>query len=830
MLKKTGNDMNLKTLLLIFLFFLSLLPGKGFCFDVTAHVDKLKISIEDSIYLKVVVNGGKADLDLSTIRDFKVISRGSSSSYNYINSQSQRKAIYQYVLIPLKKGTLKIPSIKVVLDGETAFTKQIDIQVSDQVLSPNGAKSLFAIAEVVKPRLFTGEQTVFSFKFFTSKRLSGLGFEKPPGFSGFSSKPFAKEKNYSQNINGVLYHVTQVDYLIIPEKPGVFHIDPIVLIARVVVESKQNSPFDSFFNDSFFSTNSTKPVRVTSNPVKITVDNIPPYQGDVMFSGLVGRFNIESELEPASLKVGESSTLSVKISGVGNIMDASLPQMDLDQGSFKVYDDNPIESISLTQNGYDGSKIFKKAIVPVKPGKFLINPVSLVYFDVDKKEYKQISTPKFSINVSASQEMNLPVIAREGQNGNAAVKQEVLLVNKDILEIKEGIEVLESWQEIHPFLFILLLSIPAILFSGVKLFVMAVKKDLSVEKRMQGKARRHLRTALNMDKDNKDFLGHLYSGLVALIFAKGGKSGENVTIKEARTILTHANMDEIKIDQVTRLLETIESVRFGGGKIDAAQSRKLLKKTKQVMRFISVILICLTFFSVVPQQSMANNSTTFLDAIKHYRQSDFKQAAEGFESIAQNNIKNPYLFYNIANAYLKANDIGHAILWYERAKTLVPNDPDLKFNLDYANTLTKDKKENVTNIMDVLFFWDTMISLKTIQVIAIFLSFCFFTWAIIRLVKKQKILSGPGLVLCTLFILVTAIAWVNYYKKITFQHAVIVKEEVAVRSGVTDTSTKLFSLHAGTKVRVKKIKNKHLKIIFSKGKIGWIKLGEALII
>ncbi len=82
-MKKTGNDMSLKTFFFIMVVLALAFPVKGFCLDATAQVDKTTISREDSLFLKVVVNGGKADLDLSGIRHFKVISRGSSSSYNY---------------------------------------------------------------------------------------------------------------------------------------------------------------------------------------------------------------------------------------------------------------------------------------------------------------------------------------------------------------------------------------------------------------------------------------------------------------------------------------------------------------------------------------------------------------------------------------------------------------------------------------------------------------------------------------------------------------------------------------------------------------------------
>jgi len=176
--------MKLKKVFLVILLFLIAMPGLCSGFTVTAHVDKYKISLEDSIFLKIEVDGGKADIDLSMIKDFKVISRGTSSSFNYINGKSQRTASYQYVLLPLSKGILKIPAIKATRKAQTAFTKEITIHVADQVVSSDKVKALFSKAFVAKSQVFTGEQTIFTLQFFTSRRLSGLGFEKPPGFNG----------------------------------------------------------------------------------------------------------------------------------------------------------------------------------------------------------------------------------------------------------------------------------------------------------------------------------------------------------------------------------------------------------------------------------------------------------------------------------------------------------------------------------------------------------------------------------------------------------------------------------------------------------------------
>ncbi|MEN8211983.1 MAG: BatD family protein, partial [Thermodesulfobacteriota bacterium] len=676
--------MNLKKVSFVIIVFLIVIPGICSGFDVTAHVDKSRISQEDSIYLKVEVNGGKADLDLSIIKDFKVISRGTSSTLNYINGKSERKASYQYVLLPLSKGRLKIPAIRATRGGQTAFTKPITIHVADQVVEPDKVKPLFARAFVAKDQFFTGEQIVFTLQFFTSKRLSGVGFEKTPEFKNFSSKPFEKEKTYTQNINGVLFNVTQVNYLLTPSSPGTFTINPAVLIARVVVKSN--------FNDSFFFSDRSKPVRVVSNPVEIEVVPLPQYRGEGKFSGLVGNFDIISNIDQTNLKAGESATLTIKISGTGNIMDASLPGINFDdlyKDAFKVYDDNPVETIELTQNGYSGFKIFKKAIVPVNPGKYTIKPITLIYFDVDKKGFQSVSTEPISLDVTPSEKTDLAVKPLNSQKEKLTVKKEVSLVNRDILEIKEGLKVLEDYNEINPMLFVILLSIPAIAFFGIKIFTVVRKKELSVEKQMEEKATFHLKQAGKLNSQGKDFSSHLYSSLVSSILAKGEKRGETVTLREAQVILEDAGVNDKTAEEITTLLGNIESVRFGGKILDENMAKNLLSKTKQIIKMICIALVCLGVSAFVPQKAVADSTAMFVDALKDYKAGNFKQSATKFEAIAQKSIKNPYLYYNIGNAYLKAKDTGHAILWYERAKILAPGDPDLNYNLEYANSLVK---------------------------------------------------------------------------------------------------------------------------------------------
>nr|NJM01083.1 tetratricopeptide repeat protein [Desulfobacula sp.] len=826
-MKKTGRHMKLNSVIFAALVLLLAIPAPGLGFEVTARVDKNMITPEDSVLLRIEISGGKADPDLSGITDFKVTPRGTSSSYQFINGKSQSTFSYQFILIPLKQGTLRIPAIKAEREGETVFTEEILITVSTEKPAQGEVKSLFARAEVSDEKPFMGQPVIYSLKIFTSKRLSGLGFENPLEFRGFSAKPVERDHTYTQTLSGVPFQVTQADYVLFPSGPGVFTLDPAVLTAQVMVQSNRNPGRPSIFNDPFFSSDAFKPVRVVSNPVNIEVLPLPAYSGPAPFSGLVGRFDIRADLDKTSLQAGESATLTLTISGSGNIMDAGLPSMDLGR-NFKTYDDTPTETLTLTEKGYEGERVFKKALVPVHPGNYRIPPLVLVYFDTEKKAYEEVSTREIALAVTPSGELHR---AETHSPGNApVVKEEVGLINRDILEIKEGPEVLNPYRDIGPLAFAVLILAPALLFSGVRVLISVRKKEEPVEKTMLEKARRDLKEAGKMKVSDREFLSRLYSSLVAGVLSRGRRKGETLTLGEARAILTRTGADKDLVDSVARLLENIESARFGGRAIDETEGKSLLFEAGRVIRMLCLALLCFGLLSFPGQRALADPAADFADAVRQYQAGRFSEAAKSFETLAGESVKNPHLYYNTGNAYLKAGDLGRAVLWYERAKRILPNDPDLTYNLEYARSLVKDKTEASPDISEVLFFWSRLFPARHLQIAAILFSFVFFTWASVRVVQNRKVFSGTGMALCAVFAVAAAMAVIQYSQHTVRVHAVLVREEVAVRSGMADTATELFSLHAGTRVRVEDQREGYLKVRFSKDRVGWVKKSDALVI
>ena len=84
-----------------------------------------------------------------------------------------------------------------------------------------------------------------------------------------------------------------------------------------MLEQRRQSPRsffdDSFFNDPFFS--SGRPRAVTSEALELKVLPLPQQGRPADFSGLVGRYQLESNLEPKQVKAGESATFTVELKG-----------------------------------------------------------------------------------------------------------------------------------------------------------------------------------------------------------------------------------------------------------------------------------------------------------------------------------------------------------------------------------------------------------------------------------------------------------------------------------------------------------------------------------
>src|SRR5438874_2883516 len=96
---------------------------------------------------------------------------------------------------------------------------------------------------------------------------------------------------------------------------------------------------------------------------------------------------------------------------------------------------------------------------------------------------------------------------------------------------------------------------------------------------------------------------------------------------------------------------------------------------------ISILLAATVLCLALAPAARAETDAVFAKANADFAAGNFPAAISGYESLVKDHQWNASLFYDLGNAYFRIGDPGHAILNYERALTLDPNQPETRANL-----------------------------------------------------------------------------------------------------------------------------------------------------
>src|SRR5699024_8110050 len=97
----------------------------------------------------------------------------------------------------------------------------------------------------------------------------------------------------------------------------------------------------------------------------------------------------------------ESFNTTLNINSSGNLRLIKLPELEL-SNSMEVYDPERKENIQTTASGMRGSVEQTYTIIPQKPGKYPIGPVTFSYFDPNSETYKTLRSEEFQLKVEPS--------------------------------------------------------------------------------------------------------------------------------------------------------------------------------------------------------------------------------------------------------------------------------------------------------------------------------------------------------------------------------------------------------------------------------------------
>ena len=186
------------------------------------------------------------------------------------------------------------------------------------------------------------------------------------------------------------------------------------------------------------------------------------------------------------------------------------------------------------------------------------------------------------------------------------------------------------------------------------------------------------------------------------------------------------------------------------------------------------------------------------------------------------------LFYNMGNAYYKNNDLPSAILYYEKAAKLLPNETDIKYNLSIANSMIVDKIEKVPELFYERwwrFFYNAMDANSWAVVSIIFISMLIIIigmFIISKTRRSRKLTFFFGIVILIFTVASVAMASDKYHDSVVQKEAIVFTPSITVKSSPTINAVDLFVIHDGTKVEIIDRIDDWVEIKIQNGSIGWL--------
>ena len=241
-------------------------------------------------------------------------------------------------------------------------------------------------------------------------------------------------------------------------------------------------------------------------------------------------------------------------------------------------------------------------------------------------------------------------------------------------------------------------------------------------------------------------------------------------------------------------------------------------------------LYILLFFSIISNAQAVDS--LFVEANTLYKNDQYTQALQLYKDVENKKVISSALYFNMANAYFKTNQVAPSIYYYEKALQLNPNDEDILFNLDYANRMIIDNIEPLPKSLGQKFRENIVLKLNyntwaTLAVIfALLFAILFLLYHFSNSTSTKRIYFITSIV--TAIIVLVNVTLAHQNKKIvqSTKYAIVFAAQTDVRSAPTQTGEINFELHEGTKVKVLETIDNWKKIKLADGNTGWINVED----
>jgi len=225
--------------------------------------------------------------------------------------------------------------------------------------------------------------------------------------------------------------------------------------------------------------------------------------------------------------------------------------------------------------------------------------------------------------------------------------------------------------------------------------------------------------------------------------------------------------------------------------------------------------------------SIQADNSLFDSGNKFYQEKEYSKAIDSYTQLIDDDIESAPLYFNLGNAYFKNGDLGHAVLFYMKAKRLAPTDEDIIHNLEFAQRFSSIQMEGV-ELNPIRSFMASIVDSYTLNFLSWTASLMFvllLVFLILRFGLGQKTpIVKVGIIVFSLSVLGTSgLTTFKYRYEYLTKRAVIIAENPIIYTGASEQSDIELEAAPGLIVEVLSESEEFYNVLFENKRRGWIK-------
>jgi len=579
---------------------------------VTAEVDPPDALVGDSVTYSVTISGAnlpdtispdvpglnEQGLQVLTNRQNRTMMSGSSFTI-IINGRTvnqdknaQEQVVIEYVLRATRPGSYRLGPASVDIGGNNYKSKEVTLNVTTEPVAPQGIRArgeVFLHTAVSPKRVYIGQQVTVKYYLYIrgGSDITQLINIDLPQMDGFIKNDMEKPSQFrpvNRNIGGQYYNEVFLGRQVaFPISAG----NRTIGVMKVAYVQNVKGRVHPIFGAQYYQQKG----EVSSEPVAVEALPLPESGKPANFSGAVGRFQIQAEVDRREARVGESVSLTVLLSGAGNLQSASEPSMNI-PNSFQSYPPEKEDQHNMVGDEVQSSRKLKLILVPQQAGDFTIGPVTFSYFDPVTGAYQDASAQPITIRVNPG--ASGPTVS----SINLPESEEIRLLSRDIRYIKPDVAYLRN--DLRPFYarpwYWALHALPLLTLVGAVLLRRRqdrLRMDVSYARRVRARATAGKKLArasqLLKDEDISTFYLLLSEALLGFIADHLDLKAAGLTSDDISSRMTGAGVPTTLVQQLVAMLKRCDAARYAPSTLsqdmrhlDLEEARRLIDELGKV--------------------------------------------------------------------------------------------------------------------------------------------------------------------------------------------------------------------------------------------------------